>query len=73
MVAGMKSFYVTFGQSHPLRDHWIEIQGANYEVARELAFETFGPKFAFFYRKEDFNPDYFEGGRAGRVIWTDKV
>ncbi len=37
-----KIFYFTFGQSHPLRDQWIEIVAANAEAARERMIDNFG-------------------------------
>ena len=62
------TFYFTFGQDHPLRDFWIEIEALNGEIAREKMVEHFGAKWAFQYEEANFIPVYFPGGRAGRVV-----
>lgn len=61
-------FCVTFGQDHPLRDSWVEVEADNEEVARKAVFGVFDMRWAFMYKKEHFNPDYFPGGRVGRTI-----
>lgn len=66
----MKTFYVTFGQSHPLRDNWVEIKAPTYEIAREEAFRVFGDKFAFIRETDSVGRMriIFPGGRAGKII-----
>lgn len=64
-------FFVTFGQSHPLRDHWVEVTGSTYTSARELVFEIFGPKFAFMYAEKDFKREYFPLGKVGFTLEAD--
>ena len=61
----LKTYYFTFGQQHPLRDNWIEIQAVNADTARKRMFELFGAHWAFQYSEADFKPDYFPSGRAG--------
>lgn len=61
-------FFITFGQNHPLRDHWVEVRAKDYDAARAATFEVLGPKFAFFYDKEHFSPEYFPCGKVGRTI-----
>ena len=38
----MKSYFVTFGQYHPLRDFWIEIFAADEDHARRGVKHIFG-------------------------------
>ena len=61
-------FMVTFGQVHPLRDNWVEIEASTYERARELVFSTFGVKWSFIYHEENFNARYFPRGKVGRTL-----
>jgi len=56
------------GQSHPLRDNWIEIVAENDGLARERMVESFGDKWALQYEDADWKPEYFPGGRVGRVL-----
>lgn len=62
------TFCVTFGQDHPLRDNWIEVEAPNAEQARARVFESFGSKWSFLYLKDEFNPKYFPGGKVGITI-----
>jgi len=64
----MNTYYFTFGQNHPLVDHWIEIIAANGEAARHRMVDNFGINWAFQYEDADFKPEYFPGGRAGKVL-----
>jgi hypothetical protein len=61
-------FMITFGQYHPLRNHWIEIEAIDAEAARMKSFDQFGPKWAFLYAAKDFNPSYFPGGKVGETL-----
>lgn len=49
----MKAFFMTFGQSHPLKNKYVGIIAPTYEHARAGAFRTFGEKFAFIYEALD--------------------
>lgn len=54
-----KKFYVSFGQVHAHRvagktfdlDALAEIEAPDREEARKIAFEAFGPKWAFLYEE----------------------
>ena len=64
----MPTYYFTFGQDHPLRYNWIEIVADDDNAARNRMVESFGIKWAFQYEGADFKPEYFHGGRVGRVL-----
>ena len=64
----MKTYCVTFGQSHPLRDGWIEVEAESESSARELAFDILGQKWSFMYAKDTFDDYYFSGGKYGTTI-----
>lgn len=49
----MKAFFMTFPQSHPLKNKYVGIIAPNYTDAREGAFRVFGEKFAFIYEALD--------------------
>jgi hypothetical protein len=61
-------FCITFGQDHPLRDGWIEINAVDSMDARNKAFETFGRHWSFIYSNLEFNPKYFPLGKIGRTL-----
>ena len=44
------------------KNHWIEFQAENEQVARDRAFEVLGAKWAFLYTKEKFSPEFFPAG-----------
>lgn len=67
----MPTFYLTFGQAHAHsvngktfdKDCYAAIEAPSYEKAREIAFEIFGPKWAFMYEKEEeLTPVYYPRG-----------
>ena len=62
------TFYVTFGQDHPLKDYWMEIKAATYDVARSIAMSALGTKFAFLYSEDKFDKAYFPGGKVGKTM-----
>lgn len=64
----MNTYYFTFGQSHPLRDYWIEITAPSGKLARERMVESFGTKWASQYEDADWKPENFPGGRAGAIL-----
>jgi len=62
MPARMKKFYVTFGQAHPLRDHWN---------ARVLVIEVIGRKWSMMYdeaKTQESLFEFFPGGRVGHIL-----
>jgi hypothetical protein len=61
-------FFVTFGQRHPLRDHWVVIDAIDHDEARTLAFEVLGNKWAFLYDEKAFDKEFFPAGPVGRII-----
>lgn len=61
-------FYLTFGQNHPFRNNWVEVEAENEKRAREVVFETFGTKWAFLYIPERFKKYYFPEGKAGKTL-----
>jgi hypothetical protein len=64
----MKTFCVTFGQNHPLKDNWIEVKALNYEEARKLAVDVLGNHFAFIRPKDEFDIECFPGGKVGLTL-----
>ena len=64
----MKTFYLTFGVSHPLGDCWVEVEALDREAARDLVFQYFGKHWAFIYDEDDFQKQYCPAGRAGKVL-----
>ncbi len=65
----MKTFYLTFGQTHTHRvtnhtldkDCVVKFQAATYDDARRVCFERFGPKWCFLYEEgKDWNPDHLK-------------
>lgn len=61
-------FCLTFGQDHPLKDGWIEIDAVDSNDARNKAFKLFGREWAFVYSKLEFNPKYFSLGKLGKTL-----
>lgn len=61
-------YYLIFGQTHPLRDSWVLIEASCGQRAREIAFESFGPKFAFCYEEFQFDKTQFPAGQAGHIL-----
>lgn len=65
----MKNFLITFGQGHvhikndKTFDHncIARIKGENADEARLKAFDTFGPKWCFFYRENEYLSNFKEG------------
>jgi hypothetical protein len=63
----MSIFYLTFGQQHPLRNGWIEVEVDIYMEAREAVFEVFGNKWSGLYDEEHFKKELFPEGSKGRM------
>ncbi len=61
-------WHLTFGQSHPLRKGWIEIEATTQEEAQKLATEVFGQKFANIYDHTLFDIGLFPGGKFGETL-----
>ena len=64
----MKTFYVTFGQRHPLRDHFVIVTASSYENARAAAMDVLGIKWAFIYEDCRDVLDNCPGGVVGATI-----
>jgi len=66
----MEKHYFSFGQNHTHRyngvtldcDGIVEIQAEDAGEARQKMFDAFGPKWAFQYTEETYNPEYFPRG-----------
>ena len=63
----LNTYYFIFGQTHPLRDNWIEIRAATSELARDEMLLLFGAKWLMQYEDADFNPKLFPLGKIGRA------
>ncbi len=62
-------FYLTFGQDHPLRNGWVEIEALTYEEARKLAFDNFGRFWSNVYTTyEDFKKECYLSGKIGETL-----
>ena len=66
-------FYFTFGQAHPFRDNYIEIEAPNGQIARDEIVIHFAPRWVGQYDDANWKPEYFPGGRVGRVLKLTKV
>lgn len=82
----MKRFYFTFGQDHkqidgtPMRNHWVTVEGEDYEHARRLFVEKFAvpfmgdaAKWSFQYQEgsENWKPGYFPEGQYTLIKQTE--
>ena len=47
------TFYLTFGQDNPLRDHWIEVTATDYNCARHEVEKVFGNHWSHLYTQEE--------------------
>jgi hypothetical protein len=65
------NYYFTFGQKHPLKDHWVRIVAPNESLARKTMFEIFGDKWAFSYPGDKFPKEAFPKGEIG-CLWSDQ-
>ena len=63
-----KTFAVTFGQLHPLKDYWIEVEADNEGEARKALFIILGNRWAFIYPMDTFKPEGYLEGKIGRTI-----
>jgi hypothetical protein len=64
-------FYVTFGQDHPLRHHYVIARGATYDRARRAVFQILGPKWAFMYDSRPWDPELL--GAVGEPIEAENI
>ena len=77
----MKRFFVTFGQRYAREEHpvlptahpdvWLEVQAPHYDAARELVIEALGSRWSNLYEEDDWEPDWYPGGRAALVTTAD--
>ena len=63
-----QTYYFAFQLSHPLSDNWIEISVPTAGAARDEMLRQFGMKWSRQYKDADWRPQYFPGGRVGRII-----
>lgn len=70
-----KKFYVSFGQKHPLRNGWVEVEAPDYASARDAVFNIFGMKFAFIRETDDMAraKDFFPAGQFGETIIVEST
>jgi hypothetical protein len=64
----MKTYYFTFMNKQPFKDHYLTITAETFELAREAMFEQFGEKFALQYTADDFKPTYFPAGELAHIV-----
>jgi hypothetical protein len=64
----MNTYYVSFGQSHPLRDHYMVVTASSYANAREAIIVALGMKWAFIYENAKAVIDMCVNGPVGYVI-----
>ena len=62
------TFYITFGQNHPLRNGYVVVRASSRELAREAAFEVLGNKWAFLYDETEDMSWYPLGAVGEKVI-----
>lgn len=63
-------FYVSFGQQHPLRDHFVRVLATDSTTAREAVSEVFGNKWSMMYTPLEMEgrTTYFPKGEVGEPI-----
>ncbi len=63
-------FYLTFGQGHPLRNGWVEVEANSFYEAHEKAFKFFGKFWSMLYLEKEFekHQNYFPDGKVGRTL-----
>ena len=61
-------FYLTFGQDHPLRNGWVEIEAPTYGEVRELVHGVFGTHWSMLYKEGEFEKEYFPLGKIGETL-----
>lgn len=64
----MKTYYITFGQNHPLRNGWIELEASDTIDAFRLANDIFGNKWSNCYDESNFKHEYYHEGKFGVTI-----
>lgn len=60
-------FYLTFGQSSPLKNGWVEVIAKNNEQARKKVFQEYSNKWSNLYTKKRFKKRYFPQGCLGQL------
>ena len=65
-MAVREIFYLTFGQSSPARNGWIEVHAYSYADARQMAIHEYGRGWSCLYMEHEFvNRSMFWAGRLG--------
>ena len=62
----MNKFYLVFGSSYMLRNHYVIVEAYNYEQARMKVIERLGSRWSNLYTEYDWKPEYFP---AGAIPW----
>ena len=62
------TFYFTFGQRHPLRDNWIEVEAPSEDAARNEMTRFFDGWWDCAYTEKTFRELYYPGGKAGITV-----
>ena len=64
-------FYVTFGQDHPLRHHYVIVRSISQDRARKAVFQVLGTKWAFLYNTRPWHPETL--GPVGEPIDAEEI
>ena len=68
------TYYVTFGQRHPLRKGYIEVEAPDYESAKAEVDYIFGDRYSFIRVTDDIKRgDFFPAGRFGEILIAPQV
>lgn len=81
----LKDFYLTFGLKYPEEPHpywsgadgkgWVRISANDEEEARDIAFQFFGPRWAFIYPEDKFDRResrrFYPNGELLRLVKRD--
>ena len=59
----MTTYYMTFGQKSDNRNHWVEIQASNYQIAFDYAKENYADSWSNLYKEDEFSSEHFSGGK----------
>lgn len=61
-------FHITFGQAHPLRHGWVELEASTAEHAKEIVEYVFGMHYSNMYDTTLFDVGLFPAGRFGEIL-----
>ncbi len=63
----VNKYYLTFGQTSPLKNGWITVHAPSEDVARLLVFKEYGARWSGLYPEDKFSPEYFPEGEKGII------